>query len=382
MPTTSGVWPKATRMPLWTEQTGIRGKTKGENAVRMGARGVQGRALLQYGPGLLLLLAIAVPAMVLQSQITVSGKPVLSAVAVAIALGIALGNLMGLPRSCRAGTTFAIRRLLRIGIALLGAQLSFAQVLHTGGRAVLVVALCIVLAILIVRLVSVRMGLSGRLGTLLGVGTSICGISAIVATAPAIEAKQNETLVAVATISMFGLLAVLVYPILGRLLGLSDTFFGMWAGTAVNDTSQVLATGLIYSQRAAEVATVVKLTRNLFMAPVIVVLSSIYLAKGRRAGERAARRGGVSLKTVIPGFVLGFIAMAVLNSLGAFSTAVLDILRPVSAWLIVTALAGVGLETDLVALRAIGLRPFYAGLCAATFMAAISFGLIRLFGID
>ena len=349
--------------------------------MRMGEMGSKKRALGQYGPGLLLLLAIAAPAMFLQQQITVSGKPVVSAVAVAIVLGIVLRNRMGLPDACKAGTTLATRRLLRIGIALLGAQLSFFQVLRTGGRAVLVVALCIVLAILVVRLISARMGLSDRLGTLLAVGTSICGVSAIVAAAPAIEAEQKETSVAVATISVFGLLAVLVYPILGRLLGLSDAFFGAWAGTAVNDTSQVVATGLIYSQRAAEVATVVKLTRNLFLAPVVVVLSSMYLAKARRAAEGAARRGGVSLKTMVPGFVLGFIAMAVLNSLGAFPPAVLDVLKTVSSWLIVMALAGIGLETDLAALRAIGLRPFYAGLCAATFMAVVSFCLVRLFGI-
>jgi uncharacterized integral membrane protein (TIGR00698 family) len=335
----------------------------------------------RYGPGLLLLLAIAGPAMFLQARITVSGKPVVSAVAIAIVLGIVLGNLIGLPEACRAGTAFAVKRLLRMGIVLLGAQLSLAQVLRTGGRAVLVVALCIVLAILLVRLISVRMGLSDRLGTLLGVGTSICGVSAIVATAPAIEAKQKETLVAVATITVFGLLAVVVYPILGRLLGVSDTFFGTWAGTAVNDTSQVLATGLIYSERAAEVAMVVKLTRNLFMAPVIVVLSSMYLAKARRAGEGAARRGRIPLRTVTPGFVLGFVAMTVLNSLGVLPQPVLDTMKPLSTWLIVLALAGVGLETDLTALRAIGLRPFYAGLCAATFMAAVSFILVRLFGI-
>ena len=172
----------------------------------------------------------------------------------------------------------------------------------------LVVAVCIVLAILVVRFLSARMGLPDRLGTLLGVGTSICGVSAIVATAPAIEAKQEETSLAVATITVFGLLAVVVYPLLGRLLGLSDAFFGTWAGTAVNDTSQVVATGLIYSQRAGEVATVVKLTRNLFMAPVIVVLSSIYLARaaerGRRRGEkgrRLAQDGGARVRPGLPG---------------------------------------------------------------------------------
>jgi uncharacterized integral membrane protein (TIGR00698 family) len=335
----------------------------------------------KFLPGLTLLAALAAPAMLVQSRITLGGRTVVSAVAIAIVVGVLLRNLVGLPEACRPGVTFAVKRLLRIGIALLGAQLSLGQVLRTGGAAVLVVALCIVLAIVAVRFVSMRMGLSDRLGTLLGVGTSICGVSAIVATAPAIEARQEETSVAVATITVFGLLAVLVYPLVGRMLGLTDGFFGTWAGTAVNDTSQVVATGLIFSQQAGEVATVVKLTRNLFMAPVIVVLSSLHLARARRAGGAEARRGGVPLKTAVPGFVLGFLAMAVLNSLGAFPSPALDAIKVASGWLIVMALAGVGAETHVAGLRTMGLRPFYAGLCAATFMAAVSFALIALFGI-
>ena len=340
-----------------------------------------GASIATHLPGLALLVAIAAPAMLVQSQITVSGRTVVSAVAIAIVIGVLLRNLVGVPDACKPGVGLAVKRLLRIGIALLGAQLSLGQVLRTGGKAVLVVAACILLAILAVRIVSTRMGLSDRLGTLLGVGTSICGVSAIVATAPAIDAKQEETSLAVATITVFGLLAVVIYPLLGRLLGLTDGFFGTWAGTAVNDTSQVVATGLIYSQKAGEVATVVKLTRNLFMAPVIVVLSSIYLARARSAEGGPAKRGGVSLKTAVPGFVLGFLAMAVLNSLGVLPATALDVIRTASSWLIVIALGGVGVETNLANLRTIGFRPFYAGLCAATFMAAVSFGLISLFGI-
>ena len=332
-----------------------------------------------YLPGLAVASAIGAPALMLQSQLTVSGKTVVSAVAVAIVMGVLIRNLWGLAETCKPGVSFAVKRLLRVGIALLGAQLSLGQVLRTGATAVLVVATCIVLAILVVRFLSTRMGLSDRLGTLLGVGTSICGVSAIVATAPAIEAKQEETSMAVATITVFGLLAVVVYPLLGRALGLSDVVFGTWAGTAVNDTSQVIAAGLIYSQTAGEVATVVKLTRNLFMAPVIVVLSSWYLRRGQ--GSRVRGQKGISLKNAVPGFVLGFVAMAVVNSLGAFPPTVLAFIRTASSWLIVVALAGVGLETNLASLKAIGFRPFYAGLFAASFMAAVSFGLIRIFGI-
>lgn len=331
-------------------------------------------------PGLALILAVAVPARIVQGLITVAGKEVVSAVALAIVAGILIRNVLGLPEACRPGTAFAVKRILRVGIALMGAQLGLAQVVQTGGSSILVVAICIVSALLVVRFLAVKMGMSDALGTLLGIGTSICGVTAIVATAPVIEAKEEETSLAVATITVFGLLAVLVYPVLGRLWGLSDTFFGTWAGTAVNDTSQVVATGLIYSQSAGEVATVVKLTRNLFMAPVILGFSWLHFRR-RRAAAPDAGGGRLRLSQAVPLFILGFLAMAVLNSLGVFSPEVRRAIQTVSQFLIVCALAGVGLETHVGAMRRIGFRPFYAGLCAAAFMAVVSFGLIRLFGI-
>ena len=341
-----------------------------------------GVGVLKYVAGFALILAISLPARFFQSHLTVNGREVVSAVAIAILLGIAVRNLLGLPEVCRPGTGFAVKRVLRVGIGLMGAQLSLGQVVQTGASSVLIVATCIVLAILVVRFVSMRMGMSDRLGTLLGVGTSICGVSAIVATAPVLDAREEETSLAVATITVFGLAAVLLYPLLGRLWGLSDTFFGTWAGTAVNDTSQVVATGLIFSQRAGEVATVVKLTRNLFMAPVIVALSWFYLTRRQAEGGAA----GTAKKTIkphqaVPLFVLGFVGMAVLNSLGAFPPAARHAIQTVSQFLIICALAGVGLETHVGAMRRIGLRPFYAGLCAAAFMAVVSFGLISLFRI-
>ena len=337
--------------------------------------------MLNYLPGFALILAIALPARFIQAQITMNGKEVVSAVAIAIIFGILIRNLIGIPDACKPGTSFAVKRILRIGIGLMGAQLSLGQVLRTGATSVLVVAICIVLAILVVRFVSMRMGMSDRLGTLLGVGTSICGVSAIVATAPVIEAREEETSLAVATITVFGLLAVLLYPLFGRLWGLSDTFFGTWAGTAVNDTSQVVATGLIYSQPAGEIATVVKLTRNLFMAPVIVGLSWLHFTRRQTEGRATGDTKGIALRQAVPLFVLGFVGMAILNSLGAFPPAVRQGLQTVSQFLIVCALAGVGLETYVGAMRTIGLRPFYAGLCAAAFMAAVSFSLISLVGI-
>jgi uncharacterized integral membrane protein (TIGR00698 family) len=338
--------------------------------------------MLKYGPGFALIIVITLLSRFIQSQITVNGKEVVSAIAIAIIFGVLIRNLIGLPDSVKPGTSFAVKRLLRVGIALMGAQLSMSQIMNTGASSVLIVASCIVMAILVVRFVSMRMGMSDRLGTLLGVGTSICGVSAIVATAPVIEAREEETSMAVATITIFGLLAVLFYPLLGFSLGLSDRFFGTWAGTAINDTSQVVATGLIFSQKACEVATVVKLTRNLFMAPVIVVLSWFYFRRRQAEGEATTERKGIKLKQVVPLFVLGFVGMAVLNSLGAFPAAFRQNIQTVSQFLLVAALAGVGLETNVAAMKKIGLRPFYAGLCAALFMAVVSFCLIVLAGIS
>lgn len=338
--------------------------------------------MLKILPGLALIVAIAIPARLVQSLITVAGKEVVSAVAIAIIAGILIRNVLGLSETYRPGTGFAVKRLLRVGIALMGAQLSLAQVVQTGGSSLLVVAVCIVSSLLVVRFLAVKMGMSDALGTLLGIGTSICGVSAIVATAPVIEAKEEETSLAVATITVFGLLAILIYPLLGHYWGLSDTFFGTWAGTAVNDTSQVVATGLIYSQPAGETATVVKLTRNLFMAPVILGFSWLHFRKRRAEGPGGAGGKRLKLSQAVPLFILGFLAMAVLNSLGAFTPDVRKAILTVSQFLIVCALAGVGLETDVGAMKKIGFRPFYAGLCAAAFMAVVSFALIRLAGIQ
>jgi uncharacterized membrane protein YadS len=151
-----------------------------------------------YVPGLALILAISLPAWCLQNQITVNGRTVISAVVLAILVGILIRILIGIPDRCKPGASFAVRRVLRAGIALMGAQLSPGQVLSTGTAALLVAATAILLAILVVRFVSIRLGISERLGTLLGGGTSICSVSAIVATAPIIEAQDEDTSLAVA----------------------------------------------------------------------------------------------------------------------------------------------------------------------------------------
>ena len=246
-------------------------------------------------PGLLLAGALGAASLWLNGFY----KPA-SAVAIALVAGLLIRNLLGVPDRYRPGVTFSVKRVLRLAIILLGARLSFLSVVETGANALVIVVTCIVLALLLVFCLSRLLRLPRRLGTLIGIGSSICGNSAIVATAPVISAEDEEVSFAVATITLFGMLAVLVYPVIGHLLAMSDTAFGTWAGTAVNDTSQVVAAGSIYSTDAHDVAVVVKLTRNLFMAPVIVLMG-LFHNRRQNTGREAGR---IDYRKAFPLFVL------------------------------------------------------------------------------
>ena len=323
-------------------------------------------------PGLLLVCGIAVVADALHGLY----EP-LSAVAIAIVLGLLIGNLVRVPEACRPGITFAVKRVLRIGIVLLGIRLSFTEMLQTGSNAIVIVVICITTALLLVQLLGRLLRVPARLGTLIAVGSAICGNSAIVATAPAIEAEEEEVSFAVATISLFGLLAVIVYPVVGHLLGMTQSVFGIWAGTAINDTSQVVTAGFIFGEEAGKAATVVKLTRNLFMAPVIMLMCISYGSKARDAGGKCRC---VQWKKAFPLFVLGFVGMAALRTLGVFNAETIRVVKGLSGFLIVTAIAGVGLNTNFGSMKKLGLKPFYVGLAASLIMGGVSYLLIRLMG--
>jgi uncharacterized integral membrane protein (TIGR00698 family) len=275
------------------------------------------------------------------------------------------------------GLRFAVHRVLRAGIILLGARLSIDQIVQVGGSAVALIVVCLLATLALGILLARSLGIGHRLGLLIAVGTAICGNSAIVATAPVIEADEREVAFAVATITVFGVLAVLLYPLIGHALALTAPRFGLWAGTSVNDTSQVVATAYSYTPGAGDVATVVKLTRNLFMAPVIVGIGLVVAGARRLPPLQAAR-------AAFPLFVLGFLATAVARSLGwlnghAGPLSLAALASDLAQGCILLTLAAVGLQTDLRAMLRIGLRPLYAGLGLATGLAVLSLVLIGVF---
>jgi uncharacterized integral membrane protein (TIGR00698 family) len=323
-------------------------------------------------PGLGLAVAVAGLAFVLAQVL----PPTLGPVLIAVLLGLAVGNLVTLPEATGPGLGVAGTRVLRLGVVLLGARLTVADVASIGGPAVGVVVLCMTAAFLTVAVASRIVGVPPRLAALIGVGTAVCGNSAIVATAPIIDAEEREISFAVATITIFGTAALLLFPLLASLVELPDRVFGFWAGLSINDTSQVVAAGAAYSAEALEVATVVKLVRNAFMAPLILLIAwwaarrpAVVVGPDGATGTAADVRG--SAAQAFPLFLLGFLALAGLRSLGVLGDDLADGFGRAATVLITVAIAAVGCRTRIDQLRQVGTRPFLVGFGAAVTLAVV-----------
>jgi uncharacterized integral membrane protein (TIGR00698 family) len=347
-------------------------------------------------PGLVLALGLAFvglqgSAWIGKSVLRFKESPV-SPIMVALVLGLLIRNTVGLPQVYEVGLKFCLRHVLRFGIMLLGLRLSLLAIGQIGEVALPIIAGCIITALVLVSWINRALGLPRRLGSLIAVGTSICGVSAIVATGPVVEAEEDEVSYAVACITLFGLVALFSYPFLSHwIFGGNARLAGIWLGTAIHDTAQVAGAGLMYgeqfgSREAQETAMVVKIVRNLFMAVVIPLMAVLY---HRGTGLESARKARPRWHQVVPGFVLGFVALAAVRSLGDHfflgsesSTAAwkarLATADLISAWCLVTAMAGVGLGTGLAKLRILGWRPICVGLSAAALVGVASFGLITL----
>ncbi len=359
-----------------------------------------GRELGPALPGLALVVVVAVASRLLYGLIpwdTV--KKGLSEVLIAVLLGLVIRNSIGFGKNLEPGIKFALQRVLRLGIILLGLRLSLQAVVKTGLSALLLVLVCISVALTLAYLAGRFFKIPARLALLIGVGTAICGNSAIIATAPVIEAKDEDVSFAVATITLFGTLAIILYPIIGHVLALTSGAFGMWAGSAVNDTSQVVAVGAAFSAAARDVATVVKLTRNTLMAPLIVVIGLIYArASQRQLTGKAADATHLTLGKLVPWFVLGFLGLTLLRTIGVAlnvlpqsttnppanlkaASDALVFIDEVAKLAILMALSGVGLGTKIAEMRKTGLKPFVVGLCVAGVLAILSLSLILIFGL-
>ena len=302
--------------------------------------------------------------------------------ALALVLGLVVGAFASLRPRLVPGATLASRYALRIGITLLGARLTLGQLFATGAASIVGIAVVVTTALVLGTWLARRLDLGPPLSALVTVGMAICGNSAILALSPIIGAKHRDTAYAVSTITIFGLIGVLLLPVAGRLLHLSDPIFGTWAGLAVNDTAQVVATGYAFSPAAGDVATVVKLTRNLAILPVLLGATWLVARSAASGGTdpSAARPSRMALVSrAVPWFVIGFVVVAGLRSGGLLEVplpsggTLADLCSTLAALLILVALAGVGMATDVRTLAAVGGRPFL--------LAAVMWVVIGLLGL-
>lgn len=316
-------------------------------------------------PGVAVLILMAAAAWFLGGFV-----PLVGASVIALFAGAVVRNTTGTPPALVPGVEFTLSRLLRLAIILFGATLSFAEIVSLSSASFLVICVTIVLALGLTGLFGRWVQAPPGLVRLIGAGTAICGATAVLTVGPIIEAKKEEIAFAVTTIFLFNMGAVVVYPLLGHILGLPEATFGIWAGAAIHDTSSVMAASLSYGDHAGRAAMVVKLTRTLMLVPLALAFGII-----------AHSYRGVSVVRIFPWFVLWFVLAAGLNTLGLFGPGTVHIAGMLAKFLVIMVMAAVGLSADLRQIRAIGLRPFYVGLFASALIAAVSLGLIsRLIG--
>lgn len=320
-------------------------------------------------PGLLLTGGIALASFGLR---ILPGVGALSPLILSIIIGMALHNIVGTPAAASPGIKFSLRRILRAGIVLLGLQLTLAQVAAVGALGVFLIALTLVATFAFTVRLGRVLGVDAGLAQLIAAGTSICGASAVIATNAVTGAGDEDVAYAVACVTVFGSLSMLLYPPLAGMIGMGPQAYGLWTGASIHEVAQVVAAGYQRGTEAGQFATIAKLTRVMMLAPMV-------LALGAWAARRAPQ-GGSASKPPVPWFVIGFIGMVLVASTGVLPHPVIGGSSTLTQLLLAMALAAMGLETDIRKLRAMGLRPLALGAAAWLFIGGFALLLVLVSG--
>lgn len=321
-------------------------------------------------PGLVLTGLITAAAYGLRELPNVS---TFSPLILAILAGMLFHNMIGTPVRAKAGVTFAMRRILRFAIILLGLQLTATQIAEVGATGIAVIALTLVGTFLFTTWLGGLLGVEKGLTQLIAAGTSICGASAVIATNTVTNAHDEDVAYAVACVTVFGSIAMFVYPLLPELLHLDPHAFGLWSGASIHEIAQVVAATFQDGQQAGEFGTIAKLSRVAMLAPMVISLGLIANRRHRKSGTHENRG-----RAPMPWFVLGFVALVGINSIVTIPPEVKSILVMLTTILLTMALAAMGLETDIGKLRAKGLRPLALGAAAFLFIASFSLMLVKI----
>ncbi|MDK2933836.1 MAG: hypothetical protein PWP27_1646 [Clostridiales bacterium] len=320
----------------------------------------------KHTPGLILVLVVASVATWLGNLFPIVGGAVFG-----IIIGMLINNIMGKPDNTLDGIKFASKKILQWAIIVLGAGLSLSQVWKTGLNSLSVMVFTLSAAFVSAYGLGRLMGIPIKLTSLIGMGTAICGGSAIAAISPIIEADEMEVAYSISTIFLFNVIAVLIFPPLGHLLGFSDQAFGLFAGTAINDTSSVVAAGYSYSNVAGDYATIVKLTRTTMIIPISLIFA-IVVAMKKKAEAQKNSTVNYSFKKIFPWFILWFLVASLLNTLGLFTNDLIHSFKLIGKFMIVVALSAIGLSADFRKMLKTGIKPLFLGFLVWFVVTAVS----------
>jgi uncharacterized integral membrane protein (TIGR00698 family) len=322
-------------------------------------------SLQRYGPGVALTLLLAIASTFLAKLPYAS---VMGPLTMALILGIGWRATSGLPERAGPGTSISGKKLLRLGIVLMGVRLNFALIAQAGPKVVALDLAIIVFGIVGIYWLTQKFGVSKKLGMLLAVGTSICGASAVAAAAPVTKADEDDVGLAVAMCGILGTAGVLIYVLAAPVLALTTAQLAVLSGSTLHEVAQVMAASFSWGEAAGDMGTLVKLTRVVFLAPTLIVLGIL------QGGGKMT----FSLKEPpIPWFVIGFLAMGAVNTFGVFSPAIASLLTQASVFLMTMAMGAMGLHTDLGMIRRTGMRALAAGFVGFGFLAVLSWSLIH-----
>lgn len=336
------------------------------------------KKIISYLPGLTLALVIAYIAQVIENILP---QHVIGGSVIALFIGMFLNTIIDTENTLKSGITFTSKRLLKFAIILFGASLNISIVLNVGKLSIYVMIFTLLTCFGGGYFIGKALGLNWKMSNLISAGTGICGGSAIAAIAPVIEAEDTDIAYAMSATFLFDMLMIIAFPIMGRAMGLSDMAYGLWTGTAVNDTSSVVAAGFAYSDAAGDFATMVKLTRTLSIIPVVLIFRMIHHRLEVKKMGHEYVENKFTISSIVPFFILGFLAMVMLNSLGFISENLSMTLKTISKFLMVAALAAIGLNTKYRDMKKAGINPMVHGFIISLLVVIVAIAVIYFMGL-
>ena len=324
-----------------------------------------------YGPGVLLAVVITAAAKWVEALLPLG---IISASVIALFIGMFFRAIKKPDTAYQPGIAFSSKKLLKFAIILLGASLNIATIMEVGRMSLFIMVFTLATCFGGGYLTGKAFGLNWKMSNLISAGTGICGGSAIAAIAPVIDAEDRDIAFAMSATFIFDMVMILVFPLLGQWLGMSDTAYGLWAGTAVNDTSSVVAAGYSFSERAGDFAVMVKLTRTLSIIPTVLIFSAINFRIKRK--NAATEHQTVTVTSIIPYFIGFFLLAAVLNSVGLIPASLSSAMKNVSKFLMVTALAAIGLNTNYNEMKKGAMAPMLHGFTISLLVVVVALAAI------